>query len=49
MSSCQAPPAPFIADGCARLAYELHVTNILPMPVKVTRGDLLDGVSRLAG
>jgi murein DD-endopeptidase MepM/ murein hydrolase activator NlpD len=43
------PPAPFIADGAVQLVYELHVTNILPAPVKVTGVEVLDEANRLAG
>lgn len=43
------PPAPFIADGRMRLAYELHLTNTHEGPIRVTRLDVLDGETRLAG
>jgi len=37
------PPQPVVADGRARLVYELHLTSFVPWPIELTGIDVLGG------
>ncbi len=43
-------PQPVVADGHVRLVYELHLTNVAPIPIELLSLDVLaDGVSTNTG
>jgi len=42
------PPAPVMADGRARLVYELHVTNFYPRAIELAGVDIVTGDATLA-